>query len=82
MVNPQRVISKLMNAKRAFSVLLTLVVIFGSATFSSCKSNKATCEANRHNKSKTMKKNRSNYGSRYTFKYRPVHKDYVIRNGR
>jgi hypothetical protein len=29
-----------------------------------------------------MKKNKSNYGTRYGYKAKPVRKDYVIRNGR
>ncbi len=71
-----------MITRRAISLLLPLLVIFLSVSFTSCKSEKATCEANRHSKVNKMKKNRSNYSTRYSYKAKPVRKDYVIRNGR
>lgn len=72
----------IMNIRQAIYIILSLFVIFAVVSFSSCKSEKATCEANRHSKVNKMKKNRSNYGAKYNYKPKPVRKDYVIRNGR
>ena len=46
----------------------------------SCKSRTAICDSNRQNKTMKMKKNKSSYGTKYSFKSRPVRKAYVIRN--
>jgi len=71
-----------MNIKKIIPVLLMLAVISIAGTFTSCKSEKATCEVNKQSKLKKMKKNRSNYGVRYEYKSKAVRKNYVIRNSR
>ncbi len=72
----------LMNRKRMISPGLCLVIFLMFSTLVSCKSRKALCEANRPDKVLKMKKNKSSYNTKFSFKTRPVRKAYVIRNGR
>ncbi len=69
-----------MSIKRMVSIGLTLIMFCLLFAGSSCKSRKAGCEANGQFKSKKMKKNKSNYGTKYDYKTRPVKKNYMIRN--
>ena len=72
---------KKMSMKRIVSVGLSLVIIF-CLVFSSvsCKSRKSACVSNGPYKTKKMKKNKSGYGTRYSYKVKPVKKSYVIKN--
>ncbi|MEI6434570.1 MAG: hypothetical protein WCP32_06985 [Bacteroidota bacterium] len=69
-----------MNIKRHIAIGLSLLFLFLGGVNTSCKSRKAMCDANSKYNAKKLKKNKSNYGSRYSFKSKPVRKAYVIRN--
>jgi hypothetical protein len=69
-----------MSIKRIVSIGLSLIMFLFVFSNSSCKSRKAGCEANGTYKNKKMKKNKSSYGSRYSYKPKPVRKSYVIKN--
>jgi hypothetical protein len=69
-----------MSIKRIVAVGLSLIMFLLVFTNSSCKSRKAGCEANGTYKTKKMKKNKSGYGTRYGYKFKPVRKSYVIKN--
>ncbi len=71
-----------MSRKRVISIGLLLAMFIMVCINTSCKSRKGVCDANRQSKTMKMKKNRSNYGVRYSFKSKPVGKSYVIRNRR
>ncbi len=64
--------------KRLF--LLILIFSFFPLSFSSCKSSSKDLCYHESYKKKNSKKNRSNYSKRYSYKPRPVKKDYVIKN--
>jgi hypothetical protein len=69
-----------MNIKRIVSIGLSLIMLCMVTAGTSCKSRKAGCEANGQYKTKKMKKNKSSYGTKYSYKAKPVRKPYVIRN--
>jgi hypothetical protein len=69
-----------MNIKRIIAIGLSLIMFLLVFTNSSCKSRKAGCEANGTYKTKKMKKNKSGYGTRYSYKPKAVRKSYVIKN--
>ncbi len=71
-----------MKIKRLIFYLLPIVFFTITPFLSSCKSRKSICDANRVYQPKKLKKNKSNYGSKYNYKGKPVRKDYVLRNGR
>jgi hypothetical protein len=67
------------NIIRTGYILACLVLI---AFFSSCGSSKmSTCQTKQYHKTYNTKKNRNNYGQRYSQKTRSVRKEYVIKNG-
>jgi hypothetical protein len=69
-----------MNIKRTISLFLSIVIFCMAFTSSSCKSRKSACITNGPYKTKKMKKNRSGYGSKYSYKAKPSRKAYVIKN--
>ncbi len=69
-----------MFAKRLIYIGLSLMIGLLAFSNTSCKSRKAGCEANGTYQSKKHKKNKSAYGTRYSYKSKPVRKAYVIRN--
>jgi hypothetical protein len=69
-----------MSLKRIISLGLSLIMFVLVFSNYSCKSRKSVCEANGQYKTKKIKKNKSGYGSRYSYKAKPVGKTYVIRN--
>lgn len=69
-----------MFAKRLIYIGLSLLIGMLALTSTSCKSRKAGCEANGTYQSKKHKKNKSGYGTRYSYKTKAVRKAYVIRN--
>ncbi|MEI7725660.1 MAG: hypothetical protein WCK09_11185 [Bacteroidota bacterium] len=69
-----------MSLKRLFSIGLALIMMCMVFTTSSCRSRRAGCDANGNYKTKKIKKNKSGYGTRYSYKSKPVGKSYVIRN--
>ncbi|MCX6307090.1 MAG: hypothetical protein NT040_19160 [Bacteroidetes bacterium] len=71
-----------MNIKRIISIGLSLVILCLAVPGSSCKSRTAACRVDGPYKTKKMKKNKSSYGSKYSYKVKPVRKAYVIRNSR
>lgn len=71
-----------MSINRTFSIGLLIFSLLILSVSPGCKSRKGVCDANNQYSMKKMKKNRSNYGTRYEFKSKPVKKNYVIRNGR
>lgn len=71
-----------MNLKRIISIALTLIMLCAVVMGTSCKSRKASCYDNGQYKAKKLKKNKSGYGTRYSYKAKPVKKSYVIRNSR
>jgi hypothetical protein len=71
-----------MSAKRAISIVISLVFSLLVITGTSCKSRKSVCDSNKQSKTMKMKKNKSSYNVKYDFKSKPVKKAYVIRNGR
>ncbi len=69
-----------MRAKRLSHIGLFLVMLALIFPVTSCKSRKAVCDANRPDKTMKLKKNKSSYNTKYSFKSKPVRKAYVIRN--
>ena len=67
--------------KRIVSVVFYILLSIVICTITSCSSHKASCDAHQ-TKSSIMKKNKSGYGARYSYKGKPARKAYVIRNGR
>lgn len=60
-------------------IIISVILI---AFLSSCGSSRMnTCQSNHYHKTYNTKKNRSNYGQRYSYKTRSVKKEYVIKNG-
>jgi hypothetical protein len=69
-----------MKFTRIVSVGLSLIIFLTVVTSSSCKSRKSACVSNGPYKTKKMKKNKSGYGSKYSYKAKPTRKPYVIKN--
>jgi len=63
-------------------LIITIFFLIAGTGLSSCNSRKSICESNRVYQSKKIKKNKSQYNTRYSYKGKPVRKDYVLRNGR
>ncbi len=78
--NHQGIKEQAMNVKRIISLGLSLVLFMLVFSNAACKSRKGLCEANGRYQTKKIKKNKSSYGKRYSYKSRPVEKSYVIRN--
>jgi hypothetical protein len=69
--------------KNIKKVLLLLLIVGMVPVLSySCKSRESLCYSVSYNKKYHHKKNRSSYNKRYSYKAKPVRKDYVIKNGR
>lgn len=71
-----------MSSKRTITVILSLFILSLLFTATSCRSKRSTCEANRPSKANKIKKNKSGYNTKYSYKSKPVRKTYVIRNKR
>jgi hypothetical protein len=59
---------------------LVILMLFSLNSLTSCKSRQSICEANSQYKPKKIKKNKSNYGTKFGFQSKPTRKNYVIRN--
>lgn len=64
------------------SLFFLIVFLFSLFSLSSCShSRKSLCSGNITPKASYNKRNKSNYGKRFSYKPRSVKKDYVIKNG-
>jgi hypothetical protein len=64
------------------SFLLLLLFVSSLVLCSACSSRKSLCTGNvTHKTTSYNKRNKNNYGKRYSYKSKSVRKDYVIKNG-
>jgi len=68
--------------KRILVFGLILFLVCAGILGTSCTSRKSACYSDWQYKSKKLKKNRSNYGTIYDVKTKPVRKSYFISNKR
>jgi len=71
-----------MKLYRQWWIVLTLIFLLSTA-FSSCsnRSREAVCKGNSPSKGYSLRKNKSRYNQKYSYKTKSVRKDYVIKNG-
>lgn len=71
-----------MGIKKAVSLGMILVIFSLGLAGTSCQTRQAGTSSRGVSKTKQMKKNRNQYGKRYSLKAKPARKDYIIRNKR